>query len=168
MVAYEPGTVAVATVRGKKGVRVFRTASARNDAYSVWRHPVVDGHHSSYPCDVTDIRPLVVLDPDEDLAVWRTAEGLVPSLRRYAKGLGSGHPAGSYLLRTIADRIEAQTKPPRIPEPGLWGVVEASCPCDEERVQFVQWSGGSWRDRGVDAHYWGELINPTLIRDGVS
>jgi hypothetical protein len=64
--------------------------------------------------------------------------------------------------------VEQFRKPPRIPEPGQFGVVEASCPCDQEdRVSWVLISG-VWVDRGGDRHWWGPLIDPVLIREGLS
>src|SRR4249919_2886719 len=52
-------------------------------------------------------------------------------IRRFTRDYGGGA-----ILNCIAAQIEAQTKPARIPEPGLWGVVEA---------QFAPSASGSTR-----------------------
>lgn len=82
------------------------------------------------------------------------------------------------LIRWIADQIEEQTKPPRIPEPGLWGVVEASLAVGP-RKRFVHverkagtpgyWSGmtAPWLDDNGIAHHWRDLVAPTLVREGI-
>ena len=63
----------------------------------------------------------------------------------------------------LADEIEAQTKPPRIPEPGLWGVVEDSAGdvwiCTEPHRWTRIVDGVEWP--------WVDLIDPVLIREGV-
>jgi hypothetical protein len=74
-----------------------------------------------------------------------------------------------------ADQIEAQTKPARIPEPGWDGKVLAHTLNDDTRREFVRhgkspsdarfnWSDGS----GYGSNHWPDLINPTLIREGLS
>ena len=62
---------------------------------------------------ITDARPLITLDLEDHGRV--NAANLAQVLRE------DGYPY-------LADQIEAQTKPARIPEPGLWGVVEAGSP----------------------------------------
>ena len=111
MSTYEPGTVAAATVMGVEGVRVFRT----DDPARPWITALCEHRHGA---EVTDVRPLVVLDidaanPDADRSL--KIEHLVDALRK----------DGRYISNTyIADQIEAQTKPA---EPtGLGAVVEAS------------------------------------------
>jgi hypothetical protein len=75
------------------------------------------------------------------------------------------------LLLGLADQIEAQTKPPRIPEPGLWAVVEAHTEDGEERRRFVHHEdahdGRAWERRGV-RRAWSDLIDPVLVREGVT
>ena len=73
----------------------------------------------------------------------------------------------------LADQIEAQTKPPRIPEPGLWGVVEASTPDDPDRRKFGRVpSEGDDADQWTESYdevwrAWSDLIDPVLVRDGI-
>jgi hypothetical protein len=69
----------------------------------------------------------------------------------------------------IAEQIEEQTKP-RIPEPGLWGVVEA-WRSDQTRADACTWVKRRglkpWRcDCGKKAD-WSDLIDPTLVRPGI-
>lgn len=121
---YEPGTVAVATVRGVKGVRVYRYRS------SAWvsARPV-DQTRFHGDTFVTDIRPLVVVDLDDPAEFARILRG-VAMPGRPSEGDCKHIINGSISARrltVIADQIEAQTKPPRIPEPtGLAAVVKDS------------------------------------------
>ena len=109
---YEPGTVAVATVRGVPDVRVMR----REDHWASVTHPYGVNVHSDDL--VTDVRPLVVLD----LGAWLPE--YVAMFPEWLRSKEADAPSGS-LLCYLANEIEAQTRPPRIPEPtGLGAVVE--------------------------------------------
>jgi hypothetical protein len=69
-------------------------------------------------------------------------------------------------LAPMADQIEAQTKPPRIPEPGLWSVVEAGA----GRIPIRRWvhhEEGWWVADTGDRLRWEDLEDPVLIRDGI-
>ena len=111
--AYEPGTVAVATIRGMPNVRVMRVAGELSSAE--WASAVGTPHRLHEDWSVTDIHPLVVLD---------LPERVVPALVEYLRGVGDQKIAGDW-LDLIADQIEAQTKPPKPAEPtGLGAVVE--------------------------------------------
>ena len=80
-----------------------------------------------------------------------------------------------YLSDTrLAEQIEEQTKPPRIPEPGLWAVVgAATSPAHNGSVRrFVRHSdlgGKDWVEvGGSNAYRWDLLVDPvTLVRDGI-
>lgn len=158
MSTYPAGTVAVATVRGVEGVRVM-WRDAENGWIAGWF--AASGHAFAPASDVTDIRPLVVLD----LHRYVTPEMLVDWLRKNAV-------CGSYSVADeIADQIEAQTKPPRIPEPGPWGVVE-----DKNGYEYVRIDKAGdfkWQVLGVAAsernryHRCGDIADPVLIREGV-
>lgn len=153
---YEPGTVAVATVCGVPNVRVMRVES--NYAPTIeWASAQGEKHRMHEPREVTDVRPLVVLD-------LVNAEQTIKTLRIKANDCGI-YQAG--VLSELADQIEAQTKPKRIPEPGLWGVVEAAANGGAERGQFVH-TPKFWYCAEFDhARGWDALIDPTLIREGV-
>jgi hypothetical protein len=161
MSTYEPGTVAVATVRGVPNVRVIR-----DDRKEAWLSgATIDGFQWHLErTHVTDVRPLIVLDikaanPDANPEV--ALANLLGALNR-----------GTIVCRGAARQIEQQTKPPRIPEPGLWGVVEAhprtkgtrpvrfvrdSMSADEPWVAIADGSGWDWDD----------LIDPVLVRPGI-
>jgi hypothetical protein len=71
----------------------------------------------------------------------------------------------------LASQIEAQTEPARIPEPGLWGVVEASSKWFDGRREYVRirptlGTKGEWHGEHGAAE-WSVLIDPILIREGV-
>ena len=155
MSTYEPGTVAM-----------IRDSSTSDR--SEWRAVKQDkgwlgldegmGWVEDY-C-VTDVRPLVVLDTRGEpmAAKW---------LRKLAEADPHGDTIRARIAKDIAAQIEAQVKPPRIPEPGLWGVVEANgakwlrWTSDPKQYQWTRVSGDGL------AVKWDELINPTLIREGV-
>ncbi len=112
MSGYEPGTVAVATVRGVKDVRVMRRD--RGDELGDWAsRAAVAAWLAHDDCDVTDVRPLVVLDNEFDRTLvkhLRTAFAQNPALTT---------------LDWLAHQIESQTRPPKPPEPtGLGAVVK--------------------------------------------
>jgi hypothetical protein len=150
-----------ATVRGVPDVTVMVTE--RNEATSSIRVKSDSGWTFTYhdPDEhITDARPLIVLDllPTRTIALVRL---LSDPLRHDWAG-------------PIADQIEAQTKPPRIPEPGLWGVVEA-CRAelsDTSRQKFIRTNvnpGWPWvaADGAItNAWKWEHLGDPVLIRDG--
>lgn len=88
------------------------------------------------PRSVTNARPLIVLDPESD------------QVRNFLRVHGEDR-SGSYILTNLARQIEAQTKPPRVPEPGLWGVVEASINGQRFRQFYLRDNlkvnaGGGW------------------------
>jgi hypothetical protein len=158
MSTYEPGTVAVATVRGVPNVRVFR-------GEGFWRTAVECGGnvtHHDFNDGVTDVRPLVVLDLD---AALDHMGGGMSDLPDVLKDMRRG---GGIFADRIADQIEQQTKPLRIPEPGLWGVVEAGVREHDQRLRWVR-LGDNYRpdDRDEYDRLWSDLIDPTLVRPGI-
>jgi hypothetical protein len=93
-------------------------------------------------------------------------EAFSPEEKHLALAFLSGYSPDAF--DRAMERVEENRKPPRIPEPEQFGVVVASCPCDEEdRVSWVLISG-VWVDRGGDRHGWDSLIDPVLIREGLS
>ena len=155
MSTFEPGTVAVATVRGMPNVRVFRSEG-------FWRTATEAGGnvtHWDYNGGATDVRPLVVLDPDDT----ETLDRLVTLFQESWSGCEGSRGIG------LAGALRNLTKPPRIPEPGLWGVVEASF--NGYRAKFVRMVTGpsaqQWADDESRWADWSDLIDPTLVRDGI-
>jgi len=146
MSTYEPGTVALVTAwNAKTPYRAAfdgQTWRALNDSHLCVNSPAT-------------IRPLVVLDLAlNDVTPERMAEFIVKLYRSHK------HPWTEH----VADQIEAQTKPPRIPEPGLWGVVEAG---PGERGRWIKTPHRWLHDSGMRSSDWDDLIDPTLIRDGI-
>jgi len=109
---------------------------------------------------VTDARPLIVLDLKDP--------------RQFAKFLRNSSLGGRTSFTDAADQIEAQVKPARIPEPGLWGVVEAYEFPDrrDPRRTFIHTCSEPdwpWGADGDTNHWkWDNLIDPTLIHEGLS
>ena len=153
MSRYEPGTVAMVTAYNRPTpYRAFFDGQT-------WRE-----HGAASFCvdSPTDVRPLVVLDPHEanpSASTDLVLRNLVELLRADEMHLSSD---------AFADQIEAQTKPPRIPEPGLWGVVKSR---GDRYVRHTTDLGQyQWSRVGGDglAIKWDELIDPILVREGVT
>lgn len=165
---YKPGTVAKATVRGVPDVTVmagYGTSEPRLRWLTTDERLVDelnDGWYFAF--DVTDVRPLVVLDLG-DLAVLKRA------WENTEVAMKEGHTL-PFILQGLRDEILRQTKPPRIPEPGLWGVVEAAVPeSGGSRWPFVHdtdQGSSEWTCVNDGDHYdWDALVDPVLIREGV-
>jgi len=105
---------------------------------------------------------LITLHLDDFYDLTTTATSVVQVLRQAAYVIRD-QPTEWAILTRLAVTIEAQVKPARIPEPGLWGVVEAG----SARVKYVRWPNGSWRDGG-NSFRWDDLIDPTLICEGAN
>lgn len=166
---YKPGTVAVvtwdnATFAQKEGgasdvqsARALRTKDGHWSLAISWGSCIQDEV-------VTDVRPLVVLDLG-DLAVLKRA------WENTEVAMKEGHTL-PFILQGLRDEILRQTKPPRIPEPGLWGVVEAAVPeSGGSRWPFVHdtdQGSSEWTCVNDGDHYdWDALVDPVLIREGV-
>ena len=110
-----------------------------------------------------DGRPVAVIDPEDRQQVGRLVA------------------LCNFLPRVIemqaALREFANPTPPRPDEPGTWGVVEASCCHRIERVEWVKHPDGNWwpvtpyskfdPTRAAQPDDWSDLVDPTLIREGV-
>ena len=155
MSALEPGLYR-ATVRGVPDTIVMIRATGFG-----FTHDYIAGVGSFAPDEITDARPLVVIEEPKNVQ------------REY-------WPRFVMLLRDngwhlTADQIEAQTRPARIPEPGWDGKVLAHTFGNDTRREFVRhgrreraerfnWSDGT----GYGSNHWADLINPVLIREGLS
>ena len=114
---------------------------------------------------VTDVRPLVVLDVKDPASLVEYLKEATDGFDKAAHGMDAW--SGRAPIRDITRQIEAQVKPPRIPEPGLWGVVEAWVPGIPTR-RWVHHEEGRWvSDMGVPFKEWDDLIDPVLVREGV-
>lgn len=127
MSTYEPGTVAVATVRGVPNVRVIRRATgwAKIDGTRVFHDRIAA---------VTDVRPLVVLDPEDTEQVQRLVRAFWDA-QRVDDGDGSD---SAYM----AEALRSLNHPPKPAEPkGLGAVVEDAKGARWLRVDWVNpWS----------------------------
>jgi hypothetical protein len=165
---FKPGDVCVATVRGVEGVRVMR-------GHTFWWMPDPDlsvgGRHLD-PEETTDVRPLVVLDVANGWGLLSRGD-CIAALHRSVEGEWTHQ---SEFVHWLANQIAlsgmAQTKLPRIPEPGLWGIVKAS-------VESYGSTRGRFIRDGEDAsHYWEcldwpgtyaweHLVDPVELRPGI-
>lgn len=164
MSTYMPGTIA----------HIDISAAGRGTVVAIWTGVFwawvpkdgsgpFEGMSKCHATAPADVRPLVVLDLDDPTLSGNygaRVTNLLDHLRR-----------GTNVAQHLADQIEAQTKPPRIPEPGLWGVVETTFKDGRSRhgwaVRRLTDGGSDWQDGSGDYHRWDDLINPTLIREGV-
>jgi hypothetical protein len=100
---------------------------------------------------ITDARPLIVID----LSGFISDAALVADLRR-----------GGWGFNEIADQIEAQTKPARIPEPGQGARVEASLLGFNPRNEYLHigtLDHEHWvRIKDGNVYAWDLLTNPEL------
>jgi hypothetical protein len=113
------------------------------------------------------LRKVVVLDLSDrpvpgDRSGRSEARKLVDMLRETADNFFTPNAAG--VARRVADQIEAQTQPPRIPEPKVFGVVRA-IGRDGIRREWVRTLNG-WSD-GYSVHPWSTLGDPILVRPGL-
>ena len=148
----EPGFY-VATVEGVPDIPIMITDEG---GHGWTMRKVPDTPYGTYGHglgDFTDARPLITLD----LADGARREYVLEILRA----------ARHAWTHDVADQIEAQTKPARIPEPGLWGVVRASLPDDTTASSWVHIRGHRWYTEHHGCAAWDVLVYPTLERDGV-
>jgi len=147
MSALEPGLYR-ATVRGVPDVIVM--VGKHGDYARIVNADTTLMAFQDSPKDITDARPLIILDTN------------ALSARNIAQILRSSGYAG------VADQIEAQTKPARIPEPMRWGSKVRTA-----RATYVLLDIATLGRRWLDEHdgqlyKWDALADPTLIREGVS
>lgn len=156
MSEFKPGTVAVATVCGVPNLRVFRY----DHGFELrWQTTGFTTHNDA---DVTDVRPLVVLDLAEQPFPASGVDKFIENLR-----------SGSIAREWVADQIEAQTKPPKPTEPlGLGAVVE-----DAEGRRWVRSRltelqgllGVVWENSQTLSHnHWNNIDAVRVVHEGVS
>lgn len=152
---YKVRQVAVATVKGEKDVRVMRTLG--EGWHSAWPVAYTYVHDDS---DVTDIRPLVVLDLDG-----------IGSPRQVVNTLRWTDSVPVATMGAIADQIEAQTRPPKPAEPtGLGAVV-----VDSKHGLLVRTVAGSsvldtsrpWRAPYGSYYSWADIDVEKVLSEGV-
>lgn len=163
---WKPGTVAKATVRGVPDVTVFRVVQIHPDHVYLWAVAAKIAETTHFRDeDITDVRPLVVLDLDESQGKDWLPGWLRSNISKVEQGCVSPSPIGKDMA-WLADQIEAQTKPPRIPEPGPWGVVEAGTSKVPMVRRWVRYGTG-WRDAFGGHEEWDNLLEPVLVREGI-
>lgn len=156
MTALEPGLYK-ATVRGIPDQTIFVDGSGTVDTVTSLL-PVGEDRLCYHDLeDLTEVRQLIVLDVEEPAECVTLFRGIA---------FHRGPSLHVSLLNTMADQIEEQTKPARIPEPGQWGVVKATHSPAYAPTFYVNHGSGEWR-RPSGFVRWDDLIDPTLVREGV-
>lgn len=146
----KPGVVAV--------VSSWRGELRGMKSHAGWM--VVDGSQTRglEDTEVTAVRRLIVLD------LLPYSPGILANL------IESIDMAGHV---SVAQSIREQTKPPRIPEPGLHGVVQARTLRGEGALQWTRYTTGDgyrnqWIGTNGDVAFWEYLVDPILIQGGSS
>ncbi len=168
---YPPGFYAVTSWRGKNQW-AFRTRRGDDIRWCVFDAEVGDTRGLRDP-EAADVRPLVVLDP-QDLDGYGASHigGLAGFLREYLpERTGDYDKAGAILLGVIR-QIEAQTRPPKPLEPtGLGAVVKdrngdrwVRCRKQSRGLFGVVWEN----ERSCQHSHWGGLDAVEVLSEGVS
>lgn len=177
---YQPGQAAVATVRGVPNVRVMRVSLAEGDEWVC--SAAVDGALWARDVQVTDVRPLIVLDLEALFAgtmiVEDRSQRLIRFLREIREWDGERHAGANMHIDRLINQIERQVKPPRIPEPGWGEKVTASITTPGTYRHRQHWVGvvsdvplhvqpeGSclaWVSERGDRAAWSDLVDPELV-----
>ena len=131
----------------------------------------VKGAYSHDDVDITDARPLIVLD----IATWfpHRAAAIIADFDK----MSLGDPGSDAFLIDVLTQIEAQTKPVRIPEPDPGEHVTACVMSTPERPEtFLHLRLRKLRNETPydwaclttgHCYMWDSLIDPTPIRDGI-
>jgi hypothetical protein len=164
MTTYEPGTVAIATVQGVPNVKVVRVEGSLVNAPWVTTEKLPGCGSWHYESDVTDVRPLVVLDLD-DPSLSGNYGARVANLIDHLRD-------GTAIAKHLADQIEAQTRPPRIPEPGWGEKVRSRAGDDPKTYKWLRYTTNpnvqdQWVSEFCSPRPWSDLIDPVLVREGV-
>ena len=153
MTTVEPGRVYLATVRGVPDTLCIVRR------YDRLAHDLIGDMGATYLADATDfVGPLVVLNIDNETA--SELRGCSDTLHEH------GYSNSGDFLSDLADEIAKQTKPPRIAEPGLWGVVSTGL--GDSLLHHMHRMDGGWVDQDGCLRDWPDLLDPVLVRDGVA
>ena len=151
MSALEPGFY-MATVEGVPNIPIMITDEAGR-GFTMRKVPDTPyGTYGHNPSDITDARPLIVLDLENPAAVVR-------SLREATQN-GADLP----YLDQVAASIEAQTRPPRIPEPKHVGSLVMASATGRDSIgvwtKFSEVGLFQWITPGGVIRQWSDLIDP--------
>lgn len=141
---WKPGDMVVATVRGVQNVRMVReryksslSESGVRDGWWIPAPPNLDFRPGVRDDEITDARPLVVIDPENEAQVTRLANALVDSHADHRYGVHQDWLSVQAALREFAD--------PKLEEPtGLGAAVELVKPEAHEWARAVHVGGGLW------------------------
>jgi hypothetical protein len=157
MTDHKPGTVAVATVRDHSTDKPeVRRVTRFRDGWALAADP--DTYWLDRNGDVTEVRPLVLLDLDD--YSW------LPNRLRIDGDRVAGETGRK--MHLLADQIDAQICPPKPAEPtGLGAVVE-----DAEGRRWV-FTGdrdavGSWWLCADDPSRWPDIAAVRVLSEGVT
>lgn len=151
MSTYEPGTVAQLSIH-RESVR----AILRGDEWLIVGHSFFKSVAVGNDKLIQSVRPLVVLDLDDP-------KRLYADLCAAISACGNGAVAAR--LSTFAGEVRELMRPPRIPEPGLWGVV--SVEREDDLTDYWTNGPGGWFNERGETLEWASLPHPALVRDGI-
>ena len=116
---------------------------------------------STMPESGTQVRRLVVIDPEDREQVERLAQAI-----------------GAINVSRLQERLRefVTPTPPKPDEPGRWGVVEASCAHSPRRLHWMRHEDDNWwpfapygeDDRRPLPDDWDSLVDPVVVHDGVA
>lgn len=178
---FKPGQVCRATHKGRSVTAVFAPEddSGLHDYFYVFPDAENGGTWASTK-SLRDIEPLTVIylgrkPMREELGAVRSeAQRFVDMLTEAADNFFDQDAA--YLANAVAGQIAEQIKPPRIAEPGLYGVVEAGHrhlkKLGDGRGTFVRFAlegRAQWVETRGEADWciWEDLIDPVEKRPGI-
>jgi hypothetical protein len=156
---YAPGTVAWVDLDGVGSFKAMRVASIGG---VVWAHSADEnGLMLSDENRVSNVRPLVVLDPDNYEAVREVVQ--------QSQYLRPGEIV-TPLTEAIQRGLRSLVKPPRIPEPFTIGAVVRAAQVGEVEGSERAWTKfrkNGWIDALDHIREWDDLVDPVLVRDGI-
>jgi hypothetical protein len=106
---------------------------------------------------------------DYDPAAFDRLDNCTDDEKHLALSWISGYSPDTF--QKAMDRVESRRKPPRIPEPGLWGVVSAHVNGKHGPQATYKWAHAPWGWEAIGStqatRKWEDLIDPVLVREGL-
>ena len=154
---WKPGDVALAD-GFFKGI-IFRCLDPVNRNEAKW----MTGEEGRYYGSARDVRPLVVIDPEDREQVERLARGWHAEREHAIRWEKLSQHDRDESIRTQQAALRSLITPPRPEEPtGLGAVVE-----DEDGVTWVRSGDGYWHDSDGGTARWDAVKAVKVLSEGV-